>query len=305
MRKIISLILLVLIPVIVSGKLFSISDYHSNNSLAINPACAGSKEALCATVFYRTYQTGFEGSPETMTLAIHTPLKQERIGLGFLIMRDVIGITSETSFTGSYAYRMNLGVGKLAMGIGFGFMISNTSWNKLAALDPDDDLLFENYSSGILPDFSSGIYYSTRKFFLGFSVPLFINYEFNAKTEKYIPESDLTENNYFLNTGYTFDLHPDFKMLPSIMLRYHKASVAQIDIGTHILLKNKVWIGTIYRSKYVLAGVAQYQVNNQLKVAYSYDFIIGERSEYNFNSHEIMLNYIFNYKTKVSGPRHF
>ena len=287
------------------GQLFTISDNYSHNSLAINPAYSGSRDALSATVLYRNNWNGFEGAPKTMSLSVHAPLNNEKIGIGFFIMNDIIGVTNETSLVGSYAYRLNLGYGKLAFGMGFGAIIRNTAWNKLSALDANDDELADNFSSGIMPDFSVGIYYTTGKYFMGISIPLFLSHELDSKTNKYIIKNDFAQYNYFCNAGGTIDLAQSIKLFPSLLVKYQQGNVAQADISTQVILKNKLWLGATYRSRNVLVGMIQCQANRQLRIAYSYDFLVGRNRQFGNNTHEIMLDYVFKYTAKVSGPRQF
>jgi type IX secretion system PorP/SprF family membrane protein len=294
-----------LFPLYVCGQLYTISDHYVYNALAINPAYSGSQDALSTTVLYRTYWVGFEGSPKTMSLSIHAPLNNERVGLGFLIMNDNIGVSKETSFIGNYAYRMDLGYGKLAFGLGFGITFYSNAWNKLVAQDADDEQLTDNSSTGIMPNFSVGIYYTTKKYFMGLSVPLFLSHEFDSKTDKYIIRNDFTEYNYFYNAGYIFDIDPNIKFFPSLLVKYHQGNATQIDINSQVIIKNRVWLGVSYRSKNIIVGMLQCQINNQLRIAYSYDFNIGKYRQYNNGSHEIMLNYIFNYAAEVTNPRQF
>lgn len=305
MHRFITPILIFLFPFYLNGQLYVMSDHYVHNALAINPAYSGSQEALNATFLYRNYWSEFEGSPKTMSMSIHTPLNHERMGLGIFIMNDNIGVSKETSFVGNYAYRMDLGYGKLALGLGVGMIIHVTDWNKLAARDADDEQLADNSSTGLMPDFSAGIYYTTKKYFMGLSVPLFLSHVYNSQTDKYKTRNDFKEYNYFYNAGYTFDINPAVKFFPSLLVKYHKGNTPQIDINSQIILKNRVWLGAAYRSSNVIVAMLQYQVNNQLRIAYSYDFVIGKYGQYNNNSHEIMLNYVFNYSTEVTGPRQF
>ena len=100
-------------------------------------------------------------------------------------------------------------------------------------------------------------------------------------------------------------MHPDLSLFPAFVVRYNKGNYTQVDLNLQLILKNKVWIGAAYRSKNTMVGMFQFQVNNQLRISYSYNFISGEKAEFNYNSHEIMFNYAFNYKAKIKGPRHF
>ena len=77
-------------------------------------------------------------------LSVHTPVYNDRIGLGLLVEKNSIGIFRETSFIGNYAYRMELRDGKLALGLGFGVTVSNIAWNELVAADANDVQLMNN-----------------------------------------------------------------------------------------------------------------------------------------------------------------
>ena len=72
------------------------------------PAFAGCHGALSATISYRNQWVGFNDAPKSCMLSVHTPIYNDRIGLGLLIEKNSIGIFKETSFIGNYAYRMEL-----------------------------------------------------------------------------------------------------------------------------------------------------------------------------------------------------
>jgi hypothetical protein len=55
----------------------------------------------------------------------------------------------------------------------------------------------------------------------------------------------------------------------------------------------------------MLVGMVQCQLNYQLRMGYSYDFNFGDIGKYMNGSHEIVLNYVFKYSRKVTGPRQF
>jgi type IX secretion system PorP/SprF family membrane protein len=305
MRLFILNIFIFIVPIFTFGQLHTLSDYYVYDALAINPAFAGSQGALSASMFYRSYLTGFEGAPKTISASVHAPLDKEKIGVGLLISNNSIGISHETSFIGNYAYRLNLGYGKLAMGLGIGLSLQKTNWDDLAAHDPNDELLADNSYTYAVPDFSAGFYYSTRNYFVGFSVPFLLNHTYNSTDDKYLTRNDFSEYNYFCNAGYNYDLSPDFTFLPSLLIKYHKGNTTQIDLNSQIIYKNRFWLGLSYRSKKTLIGMLQFQVNDQFRIAYAYDYILGRNGQYNYNSNEIMLNYLFSYKAKVADPRQF
>jgi len=304
MRLLVSF-LIFLSPFLVFGQQNFMTDNFVHDALAINPAYAGSQEALSATVYYRNYLTDFTGSPKTISLSIHTPLKKEKIGLGLSITNDKIGVTTETNIIGNYAYRMDLGTGKLSLGLGFGVSLNSTNWSKLAAVDEGDIELTQDFSTGALPNFSTGIYYSTKRYFIGISVPLLLTYQFDTSKGKYRAGNNFADYDYYLNTGYMLNLGEDIKILPSLLFKYHQASASEADITTQLIFKNKIWVGAGYQSNKSLVVMLQYQLNKQLRIAYSHDFMVGQKVSYQYSSQGFMLNYVFNYNSQVAGPRQF
>jgi type IX secretion system PorP/SprF family membrane protein len=305
MNRFILSILALIFPLHVLGQLFPLSDHYVYNTLVINPAFAGCHDALSATISYRDQWVGFKDAPKSYMLSIHTPIYNDRIGLGLLIDKNSIGIFKETSFIGNYAYRMELFDGKLALGLGFGITAYNIAWNKLAATDADDVLLMNNPTSAVLPAFSLGAYYYTRKYFIGISLPLLLSHEIDQSTGKYKIRNNFSGYNYFFIGGYEVGISPHVKLLPSILIKYHPENKIQIDYNAQINLKDRIWIGIGYRNKNMLIGMFQCQINYQLRMAYSYDFDLGSIGRYRNGSHEIVLNYIFKYARNVRGPRQF
>jgi type IX secretion system PorP/SprF family membrane protein len=305
MNRFILSILTILFPLQLFGQMFPTTDHYIYDALAINPAFAGSHDALSATVLYRNQWVGFTDAPKNQMLSIHAPFAKDRIGLGLLIDRNSIGIYKETSFIGNYAYRMELRDGKLALGLGFGVTVYNIAWDELDATDANDVQLMNNPTSAILPNFSLGTYYYTKKYFIGFSIPLILGHKVNESTGSPKISNSFSAANYFFSGGYEFGLSPRIKLLPSVLIKYHLKNELQIDCNAQINYNDKIWMGIGYRSKNMLVGMLQCQLNYQIRMAYSYDFDIGSIGKYRNGSHEIVLNYIFRYSRKVIGPRQF
>jgi len=189
--------------------------------------------------------------------------------------------------------------------LGVGVTLYNTAWNQLVALDANDEQLINNSTSGALMAFSLGTYYYTKKYFIGISMPLFLSHEFDKNTGKYKLKYDFSGVNYFFSGGYEFTLSPIFKIMPSLLIKYHRDNVIQIDYNAQLNLKDKIWIGLGYRSKGIMIAMVQYQLNYQIRMGYSYDFDLGSIGNYRNGSHEIILSYVFKYSRNVIGPRQF
>lgn len=98
--------------------------HYMYNTLSINPAYAGSRDALTITALHRSQWLDFEGAPSTQTLTLHSPISVKHMGLGLSASNDRIGPINNTLVSGSFAYRMQLNEkSKLALGVSGDAMI--------------------------------------------------------------------------------------------------------------------------------------------------------------------------------------
>lgn len=298
-------ILTLLLPLQVTAQLFPLSDHYTDNALVINPAYAGSHDALSAAVQYRDQWVGFRDAPKSSMISLHTPLASDRMGLGIMMIRNTFGIYRENSFMGSYAYRFGFNRGRLALGLGFGLTGYRVSWNKLEATDNDDQALQDNSSTAVLPDFSLGAYYYTKKYYVGLSLPFFFSHVIDENTGRYTLRNNTSDYNYILSGGYELEMGSAVRLLPALLLKYNPSTKVQTDLYVKLLLKDRIGVGVGYRSRHVIMGMLQCRINDQLKINYSYDFDRGSMGTYKNGSHEVVLGYVFRYNREVPGPRQF
>ena len=109
------------------------------NSLIFNPGYAGSNDHLSMNLIHRQQWVGLEGSPVTQSLIIHSPLKNDRVGVGFSLLNDKIGPVGTLDAFASYAYRIPIGKKtKLAIGLQAGMTNWQADWTKLRIKDDPD-----------------------------------------------------------------------------------------------------------------------------------------------------------------------
>ncbi|MDH5368280.1 MAG: type IX secretion system membrane protein PorP/SprF [Cyclobacteriaceae bacterium] len=272
------------------------------NYLAMNPAYAGSHETISATALIREQWTGMEGAPSSQTFSIHSPINYQRMSLGLLVLNDNIGVTNQTGIYASYAYRIPVSdKGKLSFGLQGGLSTYNARFSEVSITDP-------TFSNGNIkemhPNVGFGLYYNTSRLYAGISTPQLIQNIFDKSN----PDSDSKIlRHYFTAVGYVFPLNRSLKLKPNVLIKMVDGAPMQIDINANLLIKEIVWIGFSWRSLDSIDGLFQIQVTDQLQFGYAYDFITTtDLSRVNNGSHEIMLNYKFNfYKIRVITPRYF
>jgi type IX secretion system PorP/SprF family membrane protein len=302
MKKIINLLILLLLPIALLGQLTPVTNQYILNPLTINPAYAGNRGGLSVAAFYRQQWVGIPGSPRTMTLEVDAPVLSSKLGLGLLVVNDVIGVTKQTEAMTTYAFRIDVGDGLFALGLGAGVVATNTAWSDLIVHDPGDEYYLIDSKVFVVPDFSFGTFYTVKNFFVGFSIPRLLGYSFDFDRNKYALKVEPGQYNFVLNTGYMIPLGPRAGVMPSAMVSYSIGDKLLYDASAHFILYDKFWIGASYRSTGSVTALAQFAINNQLKVAYSYDFDFGKLGTYSNGSHEVMLRYEFRYKVDVINP---
>ncbi len=289
-------------PLTLSGQLTPVTNQYILNPLTINPAYAGNRGSLNVAAFYRKQWVGVAGSPETMTLAVDAPFLDAKLGLGLSIVNDKIGVTKETQIQTKYSYKIEMKGGNLSLGLGAGLITTNTTWSDLITIDPEEGSYLEDSRVFVVPEFSFGAYYTYHNYFAGFSVPRLLGYTFDFDKNKYTLKFEPGQYSYLLNTGYLFTLSPKAKFFPSVLVSYSPGEKLLYDINAHFNLFDRLWTGISYRSNRSFAGLLQFAVNDQLRVAYTYDFDFGKLNRYSSGSHEIMVRYEFRYRVDVVNP---
>jgi type IX secretion system PorP/SprF family membrane protein len=302
MKKIIKLLTLLLVPLSVTGQLTPVTNQYVLNPITINPSYAGSRSALNIMAFYRRQWVGIEGSPETMTFSVDAPLSDNKLGIGLMVISDKIGVTKQTQFMSSYAYKIKTRDGILSFGLGAGIMTTNTAFSDLIVQDPGDENYLVDSRVFVVPAFNFGVYYSYKNYFAGFSIPKLLGYNFDYDKNRYSLKVDIGQYYYLFNTGYLFSLSKKVKFFPTTMITYSPGEKILYDINAHFNFSDRFWLGASYRNNRSVAGLLQVAINNQLRIAYTYDFDIGELGRYSNGSHEIMLRYEFRYKVEAVNP---
>jgi len=306
MNRIIKLLfLLLMIPFSVTGQLTPFTNQYVLNPLKINPAYAGNRGVMNIAAFYRKQWVGVKGSPETMSLTVDAPFSDDRMGLGLIVTNDKIGVTKETQLNADYSFKIDMPKGSLSFGLGAGLVMTNIAWSDLIVLDPGDEYLLIDSKAFIVPAFSFGTYYSGQKYFAGFSIPKLVGYKFDFDKNKYVLSNKMGDYYYLFNTGYLFDLSSNLKFFPSALVAYSPKDKILFDINAHFRVMDRLWLGASYRNNRSISGMFQFQLNDQIKLAYTYDFDFAGLRTFSSGSHEIMLRYEFRYKVEAISPLNF
>lgn len=275
------------------------------NTIAVNPGYTGSREALSIIALHRSQWVGMKGAPTTQTVSIHSPLRNDRFGVGFSFINDKLGYERNNYLYGDFSYTVNLGIEtKLAFGIKAG--LSYYSIDEALYNDPqvNSDPYFNNRFNIWKPNVGAGIYLHQPKWYVGFSSPRLIENDYN-KDGAY---KAIEQSHYYGIAGYVFDLtnNGSIKMRPTGLVKLTKGAPASIDGTLSFLFNEKFWIGGAYRVDDSVGALADFQISKQLRIGYAYDYPISKIRPYNSGSHEIFLLFDFKFdKSKYKSPRYF
>jgi len=274
------------------------------NTMSVNPAYAGSTGATEAALLYRSQWVGISGAPQTQSFSIHSPLRNEKVGLGLSIVNDKIGPSDELYFDGNFSYSIPLGYEKrLAFGLKAGARMLNIDWSKGRYYDNDDVLLNQNINNQIKLAVGAGIYYYTDKWYVGLSIPSFIQNTYYDDVQESI---DYDRLHYYLMGGYVFDLNPNLKFKPAFLVKAVSGAPITADVSANFMIQEKFVIGGAYRTDDSVSILAGFQVAPSFFLGYSFDYTVSQLNKYNDGTHEIILRYQFVQKqSKIKSPRFF
>lgn len=268
------------------------------NMNILNPAYAGSKGITSLGILGRTQWVGVDGAPQTATLSLHTPVGKA-VGLGLSIIHDEIGPVKENNLFADFSYTINTSEkGSLAFGIKGG--VSFLDVGNLTTLEPDPLNIPIHQTS---PNFGAGIYYYTNKYYLGLSAPNFLETRHLEKKGGIVSTAS-EKMHYFLTTGYVFDITDNLKLKPSTMIKATSGAPLSVDLSANLLVSEKFELGLSYRFDDSISGILGFNVNEDFRIGYAYDYTTSKFGNFNNGSHELMLLFDFN-RRNLTSPRFF
>ncbi|NJB72440.1 type IX secretion system PorP/SprF family membrane protein [Saonia flava] len=280
------------------------------NTISINPAYAGSRGVFSITALHRSQWIGLDGAPTSQTFSFSTPVSK-KVGIGLSIVNDEIGngTNQDTYFNASFSYTVPTSeTGKLSFGLNAGGHLLNLDFNKLRNFDPSISPGTTNIDQKFSPNFGGGIYYRTNKFYLGLSVPSFMeteHFDGSGQTSSYLAQERM---NWYMISGYVFELNPNLKFKPALLFKAVKGAPLQADLSASFLFNDMFSLGAAYRWDAALSALLGFQITDQLMLGLAYDKETTELGSTQFNdgSFEAFLRYEFQTKRKkILTPRFF
>lgn len=276
------------------------------NTIAVNPAYAGSRGVTSIFLLHRSQWVGLDGAPVTNSFSINKPISNTNLGYGISFLNDQIGVSDDNTISGDLSYFIPVSKNaRLSFGLKFSANVLSVDYNRLTIRHPDDIVLADqnNINNQFSPNVGMGIYWHSDRRYIGISVPNFL------ETKRYddnISSTAKDKMHFYLIAGTVFKLNSDLQFKPALLTKLVQGAPLQMDLSANFLFNEKFTFGAAYRLNAAVTGLVGFQVSDSWQIGYAYDAETTRLANYNSGSHEIFLRFeLFSKINKVVSPRFF
>ncbi len=258
------------------------------NDYVFNPAVAGTRQFFELRSGHRYQWVGIQDAPRTFTLSGTTPLGS-KMGVGGLLFTDIVGPTRRTGLQFSYAYHLKLTEDlKLSLALSGGILQFLIDGSKIQLHDSGDPTMDNQLRGGVEADATFGGMLYHPKYWVGVTVPQLLRNKVVFLNDASGSLSRM-ERHYYLMGGYRLPLGTDFKLEPSVLVKYVAPVPVKLDVTAIIRYKDAFWVGGSYRTNDAFCAMVGYWHKQQFQFGYSYDVITSNLKNYSTGTHEVML----------------
>ncbi len=279
--------------------------YYQNN-FVLNPAIAGIESYYDTKLSYRTQWLGISGAPVTSYISAQGPVgdvEKGHHGIGFNVIEDKTGPTSQLTIDASYAYHVPVTKSiKMAFGLAAGFTQYSLATDQLVLDQAFDPAVPRNRASQLVPDLVAGIWIYSEQFYLGASMTQLLPSRINFNTQDKNPRNAL-QPHQFVTAGYRFYLDDDFSVIPSLMVKHVTPVPVSYDVNVKLQYRDIMWLGSSVRKTDGFSVSAGFYISKSLNVSYAYDYTYSALQQYTSGSHEIILGLQLGNKSGVRCPK--
>ena len=270
------------------------------NKNVFNPAAIADGDKMCVSTFYRSQWTGIDGSPTFMGVNAIMPRLTRNMSAGVSVFSDRLGKYNNTEIEGSYAYSIIMDKAVLSMGLRVG--IINTSFTDFNWITPDagNDLgIVSDKTNSWSPNFGIGFQYSDKNWNAGASV-----YNITEQKNSFDEVKILQKRQFYFTGGYNIRINSTFKLMLNVFEQTDLSSY-QIDVNVNAEMYDNLIVGATYRLQDAVSIILGYNILDELKVYYSYDFGVGKIGSFSNSggSHELSVKYCFTIEKKVKKSK--
>lgn len=265
-----------------------------------NPAYVGSRDVTSLQFQYRDQWAGIPGAPRTISVMADGPagsyMRTSRpVALGISISAEKTGVETFNHLRTYYAYRIKFSSGTLSLGLSAGGILYSAAYSQLHPQQQIDKNLTTDIRNRLLPNFGTGAYWYTPRFYVGLSAPTLLRNTY----DQYGTRLARQVRSAYLMAGYVHQLTDEVQLKPQVLLRYAGTSLYRLplsaDFNLTAIAYNRLMVGTSYRTDKSVAFIAQMQVTTHINLGYSYDLMMNDFTPFARGAHEFVLGYDFSH----------
>jgi len=260
-----------------------------------NPASLAYDGKIMADIIIRNQWFGLEGAPTTVAFNGQYEIDQD-MAVGLNVFHDRIGAEMTNSFSGQYAYRLNLDYSRsFAFGIGLGLDNTVVNFRETGTTVADDPTFAnENYSRVFLNG-SFGMFYNTPKFYIGASIPKFgqntrDGFETGLRPRRW---------HYYMSTGFYLGSEK-FTFNPHIQIKATPNAPIAADLILRNTFMNRFSIVAGYRTENSIIAGVDFLISEYARIGYSFNYDVGKLSKVKGVSNELYIGLAFPYNSDRS-----
>jgi type IX secretion system PorP/SprF family membrane protein len=292
---IIVIALFTLVKNVEAQQLAQFSQYFFN-PVIFNPAYAGSGDGWALTGVNRNQWLGMPGAPVSRNIGIVGGFDDYRLGLGGQIFSDKMGPLSNTGLNTTVSYWVPLNKFKLSFGLQGNVSQLVLRTDELILANNSDVVFMGDRQNSFISDANFGVYLHSKNFYVGGSALNIIQsrFRFDNAGAQYV-------RHYYLFSGTVIKMSDDVHYRPSTQIRFVNNAPLSIDITNCFVFYRTYWLGFGFRTNKTRRGgfkgdqliwLANFWINSQMKVGYSYDTELNDLARFNTGTHELAISYL-------------
>jgi type IX secretion system PorP/SprF family membrane protein len=327
MKKGIIIAGLILIGNLVNAQQLGQFSQYLNNQFILNPAAAGEHEYFDLDMSFRQQWVGFDNAPQNYYISAHTKLgkttppisnsslrpshedaavtdmssfggeRKIQHGVGGIVAADNYGPFRKLNFSGAYALIIPIAE-KAYWSFGANVGMANLGFDQSTiSLTNNSDNVYNQFAAGSqrinLFDFNFGTYFYSDKFYIGYSTNQLLQ---NKVSFGGTPVEGKLNVHHFVSAGYNFNLSDKMMLTPGVLVKYMNPAPVSFDVSAKLTFDKKFFVGVSYRHGDAVIAMLGANINNLIKIGYSYDYTTSEIGNHSTGGHEVMLGLTINRK---------
>jgi len=283
--------LVLLLAATATGQQLGRTTQFALNPYLVNPAYAGTQNAIPMYITYRNQWAGFKGAPVTMTASGHMQGPRNS-GFGAILQRDDTGgAISRTGLEATGSYRVDLnGYDGISFGLGLSANQFKVDNSKLVVMDETDIALNGmQVESTFNIDANFGMLVYGDDYYFGFSSPNLI--QSKLKVSGVNADDNRNARHYHIVGSYRYDITEDFDIQPSGLFRFTNNTPPQIDMNVRVGYQQMAWSSISWRLKDAIALSVGGTFENFV-LAYAMDISTGKARIMSPFTHELIVGYV-------------